>query len=148
RGRLRTGGSAAVTIDFLHVHADPEGEEQGDGTTPGGRDGQAKAKAGRRNRPERSTRARWVRRTARIAVVVLIVVTLTGWGAAKPQMGGKHNPLDAPRADLEDRRDSLADAQDRAAETQASLTRVQGAIDVAGADRAQLETMIADLQPQ
>ena len=137
-----------MTIDFLDVHADPEGEGQGDGTTPGGRDGQARAKAGRRNRPERSTRARWVRRTARIAVVVLIVVALTGWVAAKAQMWATHNQLDATRADLEDRRDSLADAQDREAETQASLTRVQGAIDVAVADRAQLETMIADLQAQ
>ena len=79
---------------------------------------------------------------------MLVVATIGAWMSAKVQLGDTQDRLDATQADLEAHRDWLAYAEARKAETQASITRVQGAIDIAMADRAQLETMIADLQSQ
>jgi hypothetical protein len=156
-----------VTIDFLHVgegadHGDSgdpdrqgrrngEGSESGRGGAEearrGGAGGTGPGVAGQTERGGEA-RARRVRRVAVGAAVVWVVVAVGGWASAKVRLGATRDRLDATQVDLETRRQTLAAVLAREAETDASITRVQGAIDVATADRAQLETMIADLQAQ
>ena len=142
-----------MTIDFLDTgrdsDSDPDaGEREGQGgPAERGEHGAAGADESDRGRAVRG-RTRRVRRIVRIVAIVLVVATIGAWVSAKVRLGATEDRLDATQADLEAHRDGLADAEVRKAETEASITRVQGAIDIAVADRAQLETMIADLQAQ
>jgi hypothetical protein len=137
-----------VSIDFLDPDvSEPDAKDednQGEARTSAGK---AAGDAGGGSRtPEE--KADWRRRAIRILAIVVVVVAIAGWITAKVRLGDTEDRVDTTQASLEAHQDSLAHAQTRQAETQASLTRVQGAIDLAVADRAQLETMIADLQAQ
>jgi hypothetical protein len=133
-----------VSIDFL----DPELREQSATNEAGGSAEQRRTDNAGQASERRTGRADWQRRVIRILAILVVVVAVGGWGTAKVRLGAARHQLSSTQEDLEAHQDSLADAQTREAETQASLTRVQGAIDIAVADRAQLETMIADLQAQ
>jgi hypothetical protein len=134
-----------VSID---LDTDPDVREQGATNEPGGSEAQPRTGRAGGASDGRTGRAVWQRRVIRILAILVVVVATTGWITAKVRLGAARHELNSTQADLEAHQDSLADARTREAETQASLTRVQGAIDIAVADRAQLEAMIADLQAQ
>ncbi|HZM39729.1 MAG TPA: family 43 glycosylhydrolase [Acidimicrobiales bacterium] len=138
-----------MSIDFVdpevHKPATDADAEGGGDKAQGNADEANNAGSGG---PRRKGRADWRRRVIAIVAVLVVVVAIGGRTTAKARLGSTEDQLAATEADLEAHQDSLANAQSRQAETQASITRVQGAIDIAVADRAQLETMIADLQAQ
>lgn len=132
----------------VDLDPDPDVREQGATNEADGSEEQHSAGKAGQGSDGRKRKPDWQRRVIRILAILVVVVATTGWITAKVRLGAAHHQLNSTQADLEAHQDSLADAQTREAETQASLTRVQGAIDIAVADRAQLEAMIADLQAQ